>query len=83
MGVCRSKYCLIIVSIQLVISVTRLATRIPRENCLDSTCLKWASDGSLSELDQRTLLLRLCNSDPEIKKSGLCVVPELTEIETL
>jgi hypothetical protein len=68
---------------QLVISVTHSTIRILRENCLDSTCLKWASDGSLSELDQRTLLLRLCNSDPEIKKSGLCILPELIEIETL
>jgi len=72
-----------IVSIKLEVLVSCSVSRIPREDCLDPTCLKWASDGSLSNLDQRNLLLRLCNSDLEFKKSGLCVVHELIEIEEL
>ena len=61
--------------------MTSPTTRIPRGDCLDSTCLKWTADGSLSEIDQRNLLKRLCNSDPEIGKTGLCIAPNTTESE--
>jgi hypothetical protein len=43
-----------------------------RQDCLGSTCLKWSSDGSLSELDEQSLMQRLCLSDPEVKKTGIC-----------
>ena len=43
-----------------------------RKDCLDSTCLKWSSDGSLSELDEQSLMQRLCLSDPEVRKTGIC-----------
>jgi hypothetical protein len=34
--------------------------------CLGSTCLKWAADGELSELDVQLVLQRLRRADAEV-----------------
>ncbi len=44
----------------------------PAKNCLGRTCLKWASDGSLSEFDKDDLMRRLCAADAELAKSDAC-----------
>mgnify|MGYP003343320377 CR=1 FL=1 len=38
--------------------------RVPTVNPLNSTALKWGSDGELSELDQQRILKLLCQADP-------------------
>lgn len=38
--------------------------RVPTVNPLNSTALKWGSDGELSELDQQRILQLLCQADP-------------------
>ena len=49
-----------------------MAPSVIQRNCLGRTCLKWSSDGSLSEHDQNELMRRLCSADPEMAKSGAC-----------
>ena len=49
-----------------------MALSVIQRNCLARTCLKWSSDGSLSEHDQNELMRRLCSADPEMAKSGAC-----------
>jgi hypothetical protein len=38
--------------------------RAPTVNPLNSTALKWSSDGELSALDQQRILQLLCRVDP-------------------
>lgn len=38
--------------------------RVPTVNPLNSTALKWGSDGELSPLDQQRILQLLCQVDP-------------------
>ena len=38
--------------------------RVPTVNPLNSTALKWGSDGELSPLDQQRILQLLCQADP-------------------
>jgi hypothetical protein len=52
--------------------MTFLSGGKPAENCLGRTCLKWASDGSLSEFDKDDLMRRLCATDSELAKSDTC-----------
>lgn len=41
----------------------------PSRHCdqLNSTALKWASDGELSELDHRRIMARLATVDPAVQ----------------
>ena len=49
-----------------------MAPSVIQQTCIGRTCLKWSSDGSLSEHDQNELMRRLCSADPEMAKSGAC-----------
>lgn len=43
-------------------------------DCTGSTCIKWDSDGSLSERDQSELMRRLCGTDPALAASDACKI---------
>lgn len=42
--------------------------------CQGTTVMKWSADGSLTALDQADVLRRLCESDPNVAGSDLCIV---------
>lgn len=59
-----------------------MAPSVIQQTCIGRTCLKWSSDGSLSEHDQNELMKRLCSADPEIAKSGACHSPKSSPEQT-